>query len=128
MGRRQEREVEEDEDKATADVIHSFAHSMKSGRFGDDRVFINRLWKSCGSVFGLDLDDFKKLLWHLHRKDLITLARADLVEAMDPRDVEDSEIQYFASTREVTGYQPYNGDRPSATFHFVKIPPLPGRR
>ncbi len=53
-------------------------------------------------AFEITLDDFKKKLLEANRRGLLTLMRADLVGAMDPAEVAQSEIN----------------DR-GATFHFV---------
>ena len=52
----------------------------------------------------MDLDGFKRALAEANNLRLIDLARADLVQAMDPEDVRRSEVQYL-----------------NATFHFVRI-------
>ena len=51
----------------------------------------------------MGLDAFKSRLVEAHRADLLTLVRADLVEAMDPQDVAASEARYL-----------------NATFHFIR--------
>jgi len=53
--------------------------------------------------FDESLADFKKRLVAAHRAGLLTLARADLVEAMDRWDVAKSEAAYL-----------------SATYHFIR--------
>jgi len=55
-----------------------------------------------GRTGGASLDEFKEVLVDLHRKGLVTLSRADLVAAMDPKKVRRSETT----------------DR-NATYHFV---------
>jgi hypothetical protein len=50
-----------------------------------------------------DEDAFKARLVSAHRQQLLELSRADLVEAMDPKDVDASEARYLRST-----------------FHFVR--------
>lgn len=86
--------------------VRSAAELCETGWFGDDKVFISHVWpvyagRSGGKVEGLDA--FKRSLVEAHRADLLTLERADLVEAMDPRDVTASETRYL-----------------NATFHFVR--------
>lgn len=73
------------------------------GMFGSDRVFIRHLWERMGD--GISLEDFKARLLEANRSRLLSLARADLVEAMRQEDVRPSEIA--------------NGP---ARFHFVAIP------
>lgn len=48
------------------------------------------------------LEEFRRLLIQAHQADLLELTRADLVEAMDPKTVRDSEVTHFG-----------------ARFHFV---------
>ena len=51
-----------------------------------------------------DLGDFKQRLLRANQAGLLSLSRADLVEAMDPADVRASEISSLG-----------------ATFHFVRV-------
>ncbi len=80
------------------------ARSATTGRFGDDRVFINHVWNAMRSQ-GLDERAFKRRLIEANQKRLLSLSRADMVELMDPSDVAASEIQYLG-----------------ATFHFIALP------
>jgi hypothetical protein len=78
------------------------------GRFGDEKVFVSVLWNELahrGTPADLSLDHFKQWLVAANRNRWLTLARADVVGAMDPKKVRESEIQ----------------DR-GATFHFVLDP------
>ena len=52
----------------------------------------------------MDLDAFKERLAEANNARLLDLSRADLVQAMDPEDVRESEVHYL-----------------NATFHFVRI-------
>lgn len=75
------------------------------GRFGSEKVFVSALWhriEPARSSAELSLDVFKRWLVTANRDGWLQLARADLVGAMDPRQVAESEIR----------------DR-GATFHFV---------
>jgi len=75
------------------------------GRVGD-KVFISALWRVLNkSLPSLTLNSFKRVLVDANRRRLLSLARADLVGAMDPGEVADSEIQHL-----------------NATFHFVLDP------
>lgn len=77
------------------------------GRFGD-KVFISALWRDLQSdprMGGMTYDQFRKALLDANRMGLLTLARGDVIGAMDPNEVRDSEIN----------------DR-GATFHFVLHP------
>lgn len=74
------------------------------GRFGDRKVFIASIRRALQTtkyrrLSRAEMDD---LLLRAHRDGLLQLARADLVAAMDPDEVRDSELR---------------ADR--ATFHFV---------
>jgi hypothetical protein len=88
-----------------ASEILAAARRMTTGRFGDDKVFISHLHRVAARTPTTTLDEFKNELVRLHTRGLITLARADLVEAMNPADVAESETRYL-----------------SATFHFVRLP------
>lgn len=93
-----------DEDVIAA-VRAATVEAPATGRFGRDRVFVSAIWRQldAGKRFpGLTLDDLKRRLVAANRRDQLTLARADLVGAMDPREVAASEIRYL-----------------NATFHFV---------
>lgn len=76
---------------------------------GTDKVFVVDLFQHLeaeGRASGIDLDEMKRILLMLQRKGLIQMARADLVGAMDPERVRQSEIAL--------------GD--VASFHFVLDP------
>jgi hypothetical protein len=82
------------------DVLPAFAKRVNAtakrmiargvGNFGDDKVFTHAVWAV--GKFDLTLPDFKEMLLHAHKARLLTLSRADLVEAMDPYDVKRSLI------------------------------------
>jgi hypothetical protein len=75
------------------------------GRFGSEKVFVSAIWRSIEQdrrLVDLSLDRFKHWLVSANRQGWLVLARADLVGAMDARQVAESEIE----------------DR-GATFHFV---------
>jgi hypothetical protein len=75
------------------------------GRFGPEKVFVSALWHRIEHgrrPADLSLDGFKRWLVTANRDGWLVLARADLVGAMDTRQVAESEIR----------------DR-GATFHFV---------
>ncbi len=84
------------------------AQSSDTGRFGDNKVFINHAWKSyCARGNGephLDLARFKEKLLLANTAGLLELSRADLVSLMDPADVRESETQYL-----------------NASFHFILL-------
>lgn len=70
------------------------------GRFGDRRVFIAALWRRVaeGELAGLTLADFKRRLLEANQAGDLSLARADLVDAMDPALVAESEIRDLGSS------------------------------
>lgn len=98
--------VEPLDDDAFATRVLDAARASKTGRFGDNKVFISHVFRKLlqeGAVAD-DADAFKGRLVSAHRNGLLSLSRADLVEAMNPEDVESSEARYL-----------------SASFHFVRI-------
>ncbi len=90
-----------------ADTISREARDSQIGRFGDNKVFISQIWRAFQTrddFDGLSLQEFKERLVEAHRRRLLELSRADLVERMDPREVAESETKYL-----------------DATFHFVRV-------
>lgn len=86
-------------------VIHASKRVPNDLRFGRYKVFIDHVWKTC--PFDLRMmtnEDFKDMLMACHRERLLTLSRADLVQAMDPLVVKASESRYM-----------------NAEFHFVNL-------
>jgi hypothetical protein len=87
--------------------VVELARSSPSGRFGDHLVFISHVWRRAHGEHPADFADeplFKERLAAAHQAGLLKLSRADLVEAMDPRDVSASEVALQG-----------------ATFHFVRL-------
>ena len=70
--------------------------------YGDNKVFVSEVYRIGG--FEMSLDAFKTQLLAAQRAGLVSLSRADLVEAMDPALVAKSEVRYLG-----------------AAFHFVRI-------
>ena len=92
---------------ALAERVRAAARECPTGRYGDHKVFIAHVWDRLQTepdFAGMDLDGFKRALAEANNLRLLDLARADLVQAMDPEDVRRSEIRYL-----------------NATFHFVRI-------
>jgi hypothetical protein len=90
-----------------AERVKAAARACSTGRFGDSKVFIAHVWLSLqsDSAFrAMDLATFKEHLAEANNARLLDLSRADLVQAMDPNDVRQSEVHYL-----------------NATFHFVRI-------
>jgi hypothetical protein len=74
------------------------------GRFGE-KVYVSAIWRTIErdrKAGDLSLDHFKRWLVRANRDGWLVLARADLIGAMDAKQVNESEIN----------------DR-GATFHFV---------
>jgi hypothetical protein len=85
------------------ELVLSTVEQMGShGRFGFEKVFIAAIWDEVGSRLGMSLPEFKRWLIEQNRRSALTLARADLIGAMNPQMVARSEIQDHG-----------------ATFHFV---------
>jgi hypothetical protein len=74
-------------------------------RYSPRDVFISGVWRAVQPALqGWTEREFKAALVECHRKSLLLLARADLVAAMDEREVRASETHYL-----------------NATFHFVVV-------
>jgi len=95
-----------EDDSAFAARVIAAAKASETGRFGSDKVFISHVFQQLVNegVSAGDPELFKARLVSAHRRGLLSLSRADLVEAMHPEDVDASETRYL-----------------SATFHFVRI-------
>jgi len=90
-----------------AERVKAAARACPTGRFGDSKVFIVHVWSSLQSdpaFRTMNLAAFKERLAEANNARLLDLSRADLVQAMDPDDVRQSEVHYL-----------------NATFHFVRI-------
>jgi hypothetical protein len=71
------------------------------GRFGPEKVFVSAIWhriESDSRLPELSLERFKRWLVTANRDQLLDLARADLVGAMDAKLVAESEIRDLGST------------------------------
>jgi hypothetical protein len=91
---------------AFAATIEAVARACPTGRFGDNKVFIHHVWKQLQSETHLpvrSLEEFKQRLVEANHAGLLHLSRADLVQAMDPADVRQSETRYL-----------------DAVFHFIR--------
>jgi hypothetical protein len=90
-----------------AEAVQEAARSNPTGRFGQNKVFIAHVWQTLqhqNAFAGMEEAEFKRRLTEANHAGLLSLSRADLVEAMDPDDVRASETPYL-----------------NATFHFVQI-------
>jgi hypothetical protein len=95
-------------DPATfAATVRAAARSAPTGRWGDNKVFINHVWRQLQQEPNfprLDLAAFKERLVEANQRGLLRLERADLVEAMNPDDVRESETAFL-----------------TATYHFILV-------
>lgn len=93
---------------AFAATVRALApQSPPQDRFHDNKVFIAALWRATRRephFPQLSLPEFKQRLVEANSRNLLHLSRADLVQAMDPRLVTESETVYL-----------------NATFHFVLL-------
>jgi hypothetical protein len=99
--------VEEFDPAVFAQTVRAAAWDCPTGRFGDNKVFISHVWRHLShepSFPRLDLAEFKTRLAEANHAGLIRLSRADLVQAMSPVDVQESETPYL-----------------NAVFHFILI-------
>jgi len=88
-----------------AQRVKQAAKASTTGRFGEDKIFISHVWRTLrDQARNLDERTFKDKLVEANRARLLNLSRADLVEAMDPADVSESETQYLG-----------------VTFHFIAL-------
>jgi len=90
-----------------AERVKTAAGSCTTGRYGSNKVFVAHVWMALQSdpIFqNMSLAAFKDRLAEANNARLLDLSRADLVQAMNPDDVCQSEVQYL-----------------NATFHFVRI-------
>jgi len=96
-----------DELKSFAERLTDAARHSPTGWFGDDLIFISHVWKhvrNSSEFQHLDFPEFQRKLIAANRAQLLTLSRADLVQAMDPADIRESETSYLNSV-----------------FHFIRI-------
>ncbi|NOJ77748.1 hypothetical protein [Myxococcus xanthus] len=88
---------------AFAERVLSVARALPTGRFGENKVFISHVWKALQPEWSTR-EAFDAALLEANRTQLLSLTRADLVSAMDPKDVAESEVRSFG-----------------ASFHFVVV-------
>jgi hypothetical protein len=89
-----------------ARAVNRAARARGVKRFHDDRAYISSVYQYMArrGELGGSVDRFKRRLVEAHQAGLLRITRADLVGAMDRKEVDRSEIQYLNST-----------------FHFVAI-------
>lgn len=83
-----------------ANNVRSEARVCPTGRTGDNKVLINHVWKQLRDeprFAPLGLAGFKEKLVEANRENRLALARADLVQLMDPADVAASETKYLTA-------------------------------
>lgn len=91
----------------TIEKILAAARAPGTSRFGEGKAFIGSVWQRLSTdpdVCELGETGFKRLLVEAHQRGELTLSRADLVSAMDPKDVATSETRHL-----------------NATYHFIQI-------
>lgn len=89
-----------------ARLVREAARRSKTGRYGGNKVFIVHVWRALQDDPAFrdgDFTAFKRRLTEANNARLLSLSRADLVQAMDPEDVLLSETTYM-----------------SACFHFIR--------
>ncbi|RKH57127.1 hypothetical protein [Corallococcus llansteffanensis] len=79
------------------------ARASSTGRVGEDKVFISHVWKALQPEWS-NREAFDSALLDANRKHHLSLSRADVVSAMNPADVAESEVSSYG-----------------ATFHFVIV-------
>lgn len=90
-----------------AGAVLAGAEACPTGWFGDNKIFISHVWRRLQSqpaFVTMDSQKFKQRIVEANTLGLLTLARADLVQAMDPVDVDES-----ATTAQ------------HAIFHFIVV-------
>jgi hypothetical protein len=98
-------------DQSPSESLQAFAERVlaaayrvdASNRFGPNKVFISHVWRALQGQ-GLDEQSFKNRLVQANNASLLTLSRADLVEAMNPEDVAASRTPYL-----------------DTSFHFITL-------
>jgi len=88
-----------DDAKLGAAVQEAADNAPSSHGFGDDKVFVHRLYEKLKGRLGtMTMDQFKRKLVDLNRQRHVTLSRADVVGAMDKDDVKNSTIEDRGAT------------------------------
>jgi hypothetical protein len=86
-------------------MVEGASTGPQARTYGPNKVFIASIWEALASsseLRELGEDGFKARLVEAHRRGLLCLSRADLVAAMDPKDVAASETRHR-----------------NATYHFI---------
>lgn len=93
--------------RRAVEKILAAARAPGTTRFGSGKAFIGAVWQRLSTdpeLGGLGEAGFKRLLVEAHQRGELTLSRADLVSAMDPKELEASETRHL-----------------NATYHFIQI-------
>ncbi len=93
--------------QAFAQAVLASASAPAVERFGENKAFISSIWQRMrrkATCKGMTMNAFKQRLVEANSKGLLRLSRADLVSAMDPELVAESETRYL-----------------NAMFHFVRL-------
>lgn len=77
-------------------IIHA-AKISKTGKWGENRVFINHAKKN-SPYKNLSKAKFDEILNRARKEELVTLSRLDIVAESDPKDIAESEISFLNST------------------------------
>jgi len=83
--------------EAFANTVLAVARKSPSGRFGDNKVFINHVWRQTKDepqFPTLNLPAFKEKLIEATRENLLTLSRADMYEELPASDLDEAETAY----------------------------------
>jgi hypothetical protein len=81
------------DEESFAHLVEDAAHSVgPDGRYGPQKVFIAAIWDELSSRLDISFEELKQRLLDANRLGFLSLARADLVGAMDPAVVARSEI------------------------------------
>jgi hypothetical protein len=80
--------------------VRELAQTSSTGKFGDNKVFLSHVWQRFQSEGGNGMSraEFDRRLVEANQENLLTLSRADLIGAMNPEDVSESEIRLSNST------------------------------
>lgn len=97
-----------DSNEPFAKEVIQAAQQTQTGWFGTNKVFISHVFSTYRQLYphsSETLESFKSDLIAAHQQGKIILSRADLIEAMNPQDVVESETTYL-----------------NASFHFIRLP------
>lgn len=99
--------------------LHEFAEAVQRGarapgvaRFHDDRAFIGSLWQHLQGkppIGTITLAEFKARLLLGHRNGQLRLTRADLTSALDPQELQRSEVRHLGMSFHFVALETANG-------------------